>query len=179
MSLRRSVFVSATTEGFAPWRAEIRKILDWQGIEALEQEGFSPESKRVQAEIDEKLSRATGVIFLVGKFYGYPMGEPREGQARLSYTQYEWFTANRLNKPRRVYLIKDSFFDLHDSYFRKPVTRTEPAHPDSCHFQTWQKEFWEMIDEEKVDGHRKKIGSPVELALSLAMINWNQWPLEQ
>lgn len=182
MSLRRSVFISATTEGFGEWRDHIRKILESQDIEALVQDYFSPELEHCRLEMERELSGATGVICLVGPYYGSPMGRPRaDGLARVSYTQHEWCLAKEYGKPMCVYLVEDSFFTPDDAKQPPQNVRPKPDYPDAIHFDKWQREFWGIVnkDTSTLHGHRKKIRTPLELALSLAMINWNDWPRER
>src|SRR5580700_4391772 len=131
MSLRRSVFISATTEGFREWRDNIRKILEKQGIEALVQDYFSPSTEHCQLEMERKISRATGVICLVGRYYGSPMGTPpADGRARFSYTQHEWRLAKKYGKPMCVYLVEDSFFTPDAAKPDKQSSGPKPDYPD-------------------------------------------------
>jgi len=180
--MRRSVFISATTDGFSGWRDDIRKILERQGIEALVQDYFAPELEHCQIEMERKISSASGVICLVGPYYGAPMGAiPADGGVRMSYTQYEWTIAKKYDKPMCVYLIEDKFFSCGSPGAPQAGAQKKPNYPDSMHFDRSQKEFWELVsrDTETVNGHRRRIGTPVELALCLAMINWNIWPLQR
>jgi hypothetical protein len=182
MSLRRSVFISATTEGFGEWRDIITDILLQQDIDPLVQNYLSPELEHCRLEIEREISRATGVICLVGPYYGSPMGTPRaDGRARVSYTQHEWCLAKDYGKPTCVYLVEDSFFTPDAAKRSQQNVRPKPDYPDAIHFDKWQREFWEIVnkDTSTINGHRKKIRTPVELALSLAMINWNDWPRER
>ncbi len=169
---RRSVFISATTRGLAEWRRNIFTILEKQQIEPIEQSLLTPESEVVRAEIEQKISIATGVICLVGPYYGYPLEQANSsGMPALSYTQYEWSLATELSKPRRVYLLEDSFFE--DSASRGTPA---PAGPESDEYRIRQEEFRRMVRAAGTTHPYRSIAKPVDLAMALAMINWNDWP---
>jgi hypothetical protein len=175
----RSVFISATTRGFAELRSTIFQIVRSQGIDPLEQKDLTPEAGPVRAEIEEKISRATGVISLVGPFYGFPMGPPpAEGRARLSYTQHEFRYASTKKKQMLIYIIEDSFFepDLLAEGHRQEAAQNLP---DARHFRNWQNEFRQVITGETDKYGWVSIPSKEALFTRLARIDWNLWPDER
>jgi hypothetical protein len=174
MHSRRSVFISATSRGFAWWRKALADILIAQDIEPLEQTWLTPESEIVQRQIEDFISSATGVICLIGIHYGYPSEKRKDGTPPLSYSQYEWCLATKWNKPRLVYMVAESFFKGVDI-----PAEADPKVPDSTKFSEWQTDFCQTIrDNEKKYPHRC-IASPQALGVALAMINWRKWPSDE
>jgi uncharacterized protein DUF4062 len=168
MQSRRSIFISATSRGFAWWREYVADILIAQDIQPLEQTWLTPEREVLPNEIKRRISSATGIVCLIGPYYGYPSQERLEDGRPLSYTQCEWLWALGKNKPWLVYLIEDCFFGA-----GKIESEIDPQFPDSCNFRRWQAEFRHGIS--KRYAHRY-IKSPEALAISLAKINWKEWP---
>ncbi|WP_038164521.1 DUF4062 domain-containing protein [Verrucomicrobium sp. BvORR106] len=168
-----SVFISATTKGFAELRKQIAMILKHQRIEVLEQEHFTPASKIVQREIEEQISRADGVLFLVGPYYGYPMQDVQPDLARRhSYTQYEWHLAKRWGKRSLTYLIEDKFFPSVES---EPEPGREGRFPDEGKFTEWQRSFWDEVRAGSKSSARVTVSSELQLAYELAKVNWREW----
>jgi hypothetical protein len=173
MPIRNSVFISATTKGFAEIRKKLVVVLRHQRLEVIEQEHFTPASKVVQREIEEQISRADGVLFLVGPYYGYPMEEVRpELGRRCSYTQYEWHLAQRWGKRTLTYLIEDKFFP---SVEREPEPGWEGRFPDEGCFTEWQRSFWGEVRAAAKTSARVTISSELQLAYELAKVNWREW----
>lgn len=165
---RSSIFISATSKGFGEWRDHVRLILEKQGFEPAVQESFEPEALVVQEIVEEKISRASGVISLIGPYYGWPLQLEDEGN-NLSFTQYEWFYAQRRRKPMRVYVTGEGFFG-------GEIEREDDDQsvPNAKYFAQWQQEFRQHVMQNK---HAYRVvKTPVELALALARINWREWP---
>ena len=174
MQARRSVFISATTRGFAPWRKVISEVLQAQEVQPREETWFQPEREVIQAHIEAAIRSVTGVICLVGPYYGHPSDKTFDGGRPLSYTQCEWFWATKHDKPRLVYVIEDSFFG------EKGIESEEdPRLPDSSRFREWQVKFRQSIKADEKKRPHWCIGSPAELGIRLAMINWRKWPDER
>lgn len=174
MHSRRSVFISATSKGFAWWRKAVADILTAQDIDPLEQTWLTPESEIVQRQIESLISSATGVICLIGPYYGYPSQRTHDGAPPLSYSQYEWCVATKWNKPRLVYIIQDSFFEE-----RKILPEEgDPQLSDSDRkaFHEWQADFRQTITRDEKKYPHRCITSPQALGIALAMINWRIWP---
>jgi Domain of unknown function (DUF4062) len=170
MRSHRSVFISATSKGLGPWRKTIADLLIDHGIHPLEQTWLKPEREIVRREIETLISSASGVICLIGPYYGYPLENNSDGTPSLSYTQYEWWLATKWNKPRLVYLIEDSFFE------GEILSEADPRLPGSGQFREWQADFREMIMTKATQYQHRLIPSPEALALALAAIDWSNWP---
>ncbi|HEV2805021.1 MAG TPA: DUF4062 domain-containing protein [Chthoniobacterales bacterium] len=170
MRSRRSVFISATSKGFGTWRKTIADLLIDHGIHPLEQTWLKPEKEIVRREIEVLVSSASGIICLIGPYYGYPLEKNSDGTPSLSYTQYEWWLATKWNKPRLVYLIEDSFFG------HEILPEVDPRLPGSGQFRKWQADFREMIMTKETKYQHRPIGSPEALAMALAAIDWSNWP---
>lgn len=174
MRSRRSVFISATTKGFVWWRKAVADILIAQDIDPLEQTWLTPESEIVQRQIENLISSATGVICLIGPYYGYPSQKRDDGGAPLSYSQFEWCLATKWNKPRRVYIIEDSFFASQEG-----SSEEDSQSPEPVEFQKWQADFRHTITTEEKKYPHRCITSPRNLGIALAMINWSVWPSDE
>ena len=171
MQSRRSVFISATSRGFAWWRKVITDILIEQDIHPLEKTWFKPEREVVQPQIERSICSATGVICLIGPYYGYPSHETFQDGRPISYTQCEWHWATKYNKPRLVYVIEDSFFGENGI-----ESEIDPQLPDSFRFREWQGKFRQSIKADEKKRPHGSISSPQALGIALAMINWRKWP---
>lgn len=174
MHSRRSVFISATSKGFAWWRKAVADVLTAQDIDPLEETWLTPESEIVQRQIESLISSATGVICLIGPHYGYPSQKRDDGGPPLSYSQYEWCLATRWNKPRLVYIIEDSFFAG-----EKDSSGEDSQIPEPVEFQKWQADFRHTITTEEKKYPHRCITSPQDLGIALAMINWSVWPSDE
>jgi hypothetical protein len=170
MRSHRSVFISATSKGLGPWRDTIANLLINHGIRPLEQKWLKPEKGVVRREIETLISSASGVICLIGPYYGYPLENNPDGTPSLSYTQYEWWLATKWNKPRLVYLIEDSFFG------GEILSEIDPRLLGSGQFHKWQADFREMIMTKETEYQHRLIASPEALAMALAAIDWRTWP---
>lgn len=163
---RHSVFVSATSQGLGKWRDIIGDILHCQKIRPLIQDYFSLESMVIRRQIDDQIEQSSGVVCLVGPYYGTPLEERRPDEKfTRSCTQYEWFRATELRRVS-VYLIEDSFFPAGiepEKYINRP---------DGGQFAKWQRSFREFVRE---TGRYYEIKSELDLALALARKDWNAW----
>lgn len=171
MQLGRSVFISATSKGLGPWRERIADILKPHDIDVKEQTWFTPEKDVLSHEINNLISRVTGVICLIGPYYGYPSSERFQDGRPISCSQCEWLLARKRGKPTLVYVIEDSFFGED-----KIESEVDPRLRDSPKFRKWQAEFRDEVKAQSDRHNYRSVKSPEELLLSFAKIDWRAWP---
>lgn len=171
LASNRTVFISSTTFGLQPYREKVVELLKAHGIKDIEQRQFNPDVESVQDEIQRKICAATGVICLVGPYYGIPK-EPMKADlsCRYSFTQWECLYAMRLGKEPRIFVLHPEFF-----VGETEVDEVErnPGIADAIFFKKWQSEFQKYL---AIDRGHCYTYSPAELWFSLAKINWDKWP---
>lgn len=163
---QRSVFVSATTTGFGLWRRRVSDILTAHGLTPIEQNASVPGSEKLAQDIGNSIYNADGVICLIGPYYGQASPKVRDGY-RLSYTQYEWRLAHELPRPCLTFIAGEQFFGG-----GKIVSADTPEET------TCQQEFIRFVREQGGRGYRD-VQMEVELALELAKVNWDRWPVSE
>ncbi|MBL9181166.1 MAG: DUF4062 domain-containing protein [Verrucomicrobiaceae bacterium] len=172
VAFNRSVFISSTSRGLNSYREQIVEMLRAHDIAAIEQRSFKPEQEDALKLINNAILRATGVICLVGPYFGVPKDKMNEDMSpRLSYTQWECLLAMRLGLKPLIYVLEDAFFE--DQGGIQDEAELYPELPDSLYFRKWQNDFRKHL---AIDCGRGSIKTPSELWRRLAMINWEKWP---
>jgi len=170
----RSVFISSTSCGLKSYREQIAEMLRAHDIEPIEQRSFEPEREDAQKLILDSILGATGIICLVGPYFGVPKDRINDDLSpRVSYTQWECLESIRLGIESRIYVLEDSFFDDQGGVIDE--AKEHPELRDAVYFRTWQKKFRDHL---AIDCGRGSIKSPAELWRRLAMINWQKWPFK-
>ncbi|HEV3343604.1 MAG TPA: DUF4062 domain-containing protein, partial [Pirellulales bacterium] len=120
------VFISAVTGELGTCRAEVARALRRKGIEVRDQAHFRQGGGTLIAQLGEYIRECDAVVLLVGERCGsFPSDEHAAsvgtssafekyraacGQARASYTQWEYLLANDLGKRVYAFLTGDGFW---------------------------------------------------------------------
>jgi tetratricopeptide (TPR) repeat protein len=115
MPQRRRIFLSATNRDLASYRDRASVALRRRGYETVEQPTFNLTDVSIASLLEEKLKGCDAVVCLVGTAYGCePYARP-DAEPRRSYTQLEYFVAQRLGKPVFLFVADESTpFDQRD-----------------------------------------------------------------
>jgi tetratricopeptide (TPR) repeat protein len=119
------VFISAVSEELKSFRLEVARVLRSKQIEVRDQEHFSQGPATLLERLRDYIRQCDAVIFLVGQRCGsFPSDQHAlalgtipafeeyrkvTGQARASYTQWEYFLASHYRKPAYVYVSSEGF----------------------------------------------------------------------
>ena len=95
--MRPRIFISAVTKEFGSARQRVADILTRLGYEPVSEEIFGTESGDLRPILRRKLESCQGLIQLVGEAYGAEPPEPDAEFGRVSYTQFEFHHARKLD----------------------------------------------------------------------------------
>jgi hypothetical protein len=162
------IFVSAATRGLHPYRSIVRDVLLAQGFDVAVEESFTTPEQPIISYLQRGLSRCTGMIALVGPYYGSesPVKDPDTG-IKLSYSQYELVFA--LRQGLRVLVL------MTDPNSQAELD-TQTALPD----EAVEKAALQAAFIERIRKLREGLGcltfrNKEDLALILAKTRWEAW----
>ena len=108
MSRSPVIFVSSVTSELGTYRQTAEMVLRACGYQTVHQEIFGLTGATIEGLLQEHLKKCDAAVFLIGDRYGAEPIRPFESYGRLSYTQFEYFEATRLDIPTFLLLTDDA-----------------------------------------------------------------------
>lgn len=110
----QKIFISATTNGLRDYRRIAAEIVAAQGFTPVVQETFSTPSDEMTRKIESEVFDCSGIIAIVGPYYGQRSTIVEDAPMALSYSQYELKYALHFRRPALA-LIATPDCDLDES----------------------------------------------------------------
>jgi hypothetical protein len=150
------VFLSAVSSELKSCRLEVARVLRRKGLEVRDQEHFSQGPATLIERLRDYIQQCDAVVLLVGERCGaFPTDEhaaaldsvpvfeqycAASGQARASYTQWEFFLAKHYGKKTYVFFTETGFAP------DKPNSEGPDLHACQQAYRDWIKQMGEYRD---------------------------------
>ena len=103
------VFISAVTLELGSVRKLVKRGLEDNDYNAVEQDSFPPDYRDLKSKLRERISSCDAVVHLAGRCFGAEPAQRPADEPRRSYTQLEYDIAIELGKPVYVFLTGADF----------------------------------------------------------------------
>jgi Flp pilus assembly protein TadD len=108
-TVKPKVFISATSGDLGPIRTRIKEALLTLGCDPIVQDNFPPDHRSVEELLRKRIAECDAVVHIAGFRYGQEPRQRDKDEPRRSYTQMEYHTAKKLNKPIYTFICGQGF----------------------------------------------------------------------